>query len=494
MTYLRNITVAVAIAASALCARAQDDGGDKYRRAYDTFRRQSQENYDSFRRRCNDDYARFVENAWRTFRCEPPLNRPEREKDVPPQPYDGDTCRAEPRELPHAEVVPQASPEPQPQPVEPIREQPQPEGQPKTAFTFYGTGAQVRLDPTRRLTLTDTSEAGVAEAWRHCSDGSLDNAVRDCLALRLGHSLCDWAYLRMLLAVGEAFCGKDTDEATLLAAYIYCQSGYRMRLARGAEGRLYMLVATRHTIYGRSYFNIDGEYYYPIDCPESSLAVCGAAFPGEQSLSLYLSSAPSLDVDASEPRSLQSARYPEMRVNTSVNKNLLAFYNDYPASEVGGNFMTKWAMYADTPLDKAVADSLYPALRRTIDGMPAIDAAQRLLNFVQTAFAYDYDENVWGEDRAFFAEETLYYPFCDCEDRSILFSRLVRDLLGLRVVLVYYPGHLATAVAFAGDAPGDYLLIDGTRYTVCDPTFIGAGVGRTMSGMDNAGAKAILLK
>ena len=143
----------------------------------------------------------------------------------------------------------------------------------------------------------------------------------------------------------------------------------------------------------------------------------------------------------------------------------------------------------------AVRGSLYPALRRAIDGLPAKEAAECLLNFVQTAFVYEYDETVWGADRAFFSEETLFYPYCDCEDRSILFSRLVRDLLGLPVVLVYYPGHLASAVCFGDDnTTGDYIRLGNRSFVICDPTYIGAGIGVTMPGMDNTAAKVILLE
>ena len=88
----------------------------------------------------------------------------------------------------------------------------------------------------------------------------------------------------------------------------------------------------------------------------------------------------------------------------------------------------------------------------------------------------------------------MYYPYCDCEDRSILFSRIVRDLMGLEVILLYYPGHLATAVCFTEDVSGDYLVVNGKRYVVCDPTFINANVGRTMTDMDNATAHVILLE
>ena len=156
--------------------------------------------------------------------------------------------------------------------------------------------------------------------------------------------------------------------------------------------------------------------------------------------------------------------------------------------------MTRWAMYANTPLAQGMKDSLYPALRNAIQGKSQQEAANMLLNFVQTAFVYEYDDKVWGDDRAFFAEESLYYPYCDCEDRSILFSRLVRDLLDLKVVLVYYPGHLATAVHFTDYITGDYILLNNQRFTVCDPTYIGAPVGATMPNMNNGEAKVILLE
>lgn len=100
---------------------------------------------------------------------------------------------------------------------------------------------------------------------------------------------------------------------------------------------------------------------------------------------------------------------------------------------------------------------------------------------------------VGGEIVFFFADETLYYPSCDCEDRAILFTRLIRDLLGLKTALIYYPGHLASAVCFTENVAGDYLLLEDNRYLICDPTYINAPVGKTMPDMDNKKAKVILL-
>ena len=152
------------------------------------------------------------------------------------------------------------------------------------------------------------------------------------------------------------------------------------------------------------------------------------------------------------------------------------------------------AMYANTPLDERVKSQLYPNKKKKIKGLNQLEAVNKLLNWVQTAFVYEYDDKVWGHDRAFFAEETLYYPYCDCEDRAILFTRLIRDLLGLQTILVYYPGHLASAVSFTDEVSGDYILLKGKRFIITDPTYIGAPVGKTMPDMNNSQANVILLE
>lgn len=468
---------------------------DTSHRTYEEFKNKARQAYDSFRSRCNEEYASFMEQSWRSFRSEPPIPVPSEDKPVPPRPYDKNTPRPpKPVELPHDDVLSAPEPAPQPRPVEPVKELPQPASN-SFKFACYGTEMRVRLTDSHRFRLVNTSEASVADAWRHCSQGMFDNVLRDCLSLRLSRGLCDWAYLNMLRSLADAFCGAGTDEAVVLAGWLYCQSGYKMRLGRSKTSRLCLLAASRHKIYNRPFFCIDGDNYYTIGCNDRQLDICGASFPQEQPLSLYITNSQQFAMEHTQTRTLQSKRYPEIKAVVSVNKNIIDFYNTYPASEISNNFMTRWAMYANTPLDTSVRNTLYPVLHRAVANLSLKEAAERLLNFVQTAFVYEYDETVWGTDRAFFAEETLFYPYCDCEDRSILFSRLVRDLLGLQVILVYYPGHLASAVCFSDEnVAGDYILLDNRRYVVCDPTYIGAGIGLTMPGMSNTAAKVILLE
>ena len=211
-------------------------------------------------------------------------------------------------------------------------------------------------------------------------------------------------------------------------------------------------------------------------------------------MSLTIPNEQKIGLDLSGKRHIRSERYGAVQGDAQVYKELMAFYNTFPSSEIDGNFMTRWAMYANTPLSQKTKDVLYPSLREAIKADNKLSATQKLLNWVQTGFEYDYDDNVWGNDRAFFAEETLYYPYSDCEDRAILFSRLIRDLLDLDVALIYYPGHLATAVGFQEDVSGDAMIINGRKFIVCDPTYIGAPVGAQMPGLEYDKAQAIVLK
>ena len=383
-------------------------------------------------------------------------------------------------------------PEPQPKPVAPIREQSQPEEN-YFRFTFFQTGCKVRLDESHRFTLKDCQMNTLADAWERLAGSEYNNVIRDCLELRIRHRLCDWAYLLMLQELSDAYFGQNTNESTLLCAYLYCQSGYQMRLGLG-NNRLYLLVASKHQIYESGYWEIDGMSYYPFNCQEQSLDICGASFPYEQPLSLLVNESPLFTERLADSRTLQSERFPNVKAKISSDENLVSFFATYPTSMLDDNFCTRWSFYANTPMSERMKNQLYPPLQSAVKGRSQHEAVNILLNFVQTAFVYEYDDKVWGSDRAFFAEESLYYPYCDCEDRSILFSRLVRDLLGLKVLLVYYPGHLATAVHFTESVSGDYISLDNQKYVVCDPTYIGAPVGATMPDMDNGSAKVILLE
>lgn len=463
---------------------------------FDDFNQSMQQDFENFRNQINEAYANFMREAWKQFDADAPIPQP-KEKDVPPviKPQE-DKPQPRPQEdrvLPIKPVVvtiPKA--EPQPEPIEPIEEQPKGDAPQYVDFTVFGTQCRIRFGDEERFRLPAVNKDAIADLWVRLATPAYNNTLHDCLQLRRDHQFSDWAYLHLLDSASQACLGKS-NEATLLMAYLYCQSGYKMRMGI-ADNRLFMLFGSKHVLFNRSYYTIGDCYYYPYGGNAEKLYICEVPFPQEQPLSMLLPQEQRFDYEASAPRSLKSAAFPKVLVEATVNKKALSFYASYPPSMINENQQTLWAMYANMPMPKAISQTFMAAMKEKIAGLSQLEAMERLLNFVQTAFVYEYDDKVWGYDRAFFPEETLYYPYCDCEDRSILLSRMVRDLLGLRCVLIHYPGHLAMAVQFTDDVKGDCIMLQGEKFTVCDPTYIGAHVGETMPGMNNAEAKAILLE
>lgn len=381
---------------------------------------------------------------------------------------------------------------PQPKPQNPIAENK--ESMATSDFEFYGTPMKVRWGNAKQFKLKGTSKKDFSDGFLELTSKGYTNLVHDCLELRKEYKLCDWAYYKMLQTIAEQACGKGTNEAVFLQGVLLNQSGYQIRFALEDNAKLHIMSRMDGFPYDRGYLTADGNPFFLMDGSKAkNLMVCDAAYPGEQMMSLSIAEQPEFKKNLSDNRTVIS-RFVNVQADMQMNKNLMDFYTDYPTSYDGKDMMTRWAYYANTPVSQEVKDKVYPQLKQQIGNAPKLMAANMLLNWVQMGLTYAYDDKVWGHDRAFFAEESLFYPFCDCEDRAILFSHLMRDLLDLDVVLVYCPGHLYTAVCFNEDVTGDYIMVNGRKFTVADPTYYNANVGKTMSKMDNSKAKVILLK
>ena len=463
---------------------------DDFYAQYEKFSKHAKAEYEDYRAQCNAEYVKFLERAWKEYKVLPSIPRPKDEVVPPTIMPRQDKNKKQAKEIPIENVVSPILSLPQPKPISPIYENDKVEEK-NFSFSYMGTTCEVRLPKDLNIRMSGCESCMIATIWKQLATNAMDNTIRDFLALRLKMQLCDWAYLNLIDTFAKAFCGHG-NEAVIMAAFIYSQSGYKMRLGRDCE-KLYLLYGSKHGIYEKGYIVIEGINYYPLDAKVERMEISDFSFPQEQSMSLYIENAQKFTIRPSAKRKLASEQYHDVTIDSQVNLHLIQFYNTYPSSEVNRNFMTRWKMYADTPMDESVSQMLYPDIKNKIEGLSDVQAVNQILNWVQTAFQYEYDDKVWGHDRAFFAEETLYYPYCDCEDRAILFTRLVRDLLGLKCILVYYPGHLASAVCLKQQVNGDYISLDGDVYTICDPTYIGAPVGITMPEMDNRSAKVIKL-
>lgn len=452
---------------------------------FNSYKSEQQRAFKEYRDRVNAEFAEYMRRAWPEHKAQPAEPVPDRPEPPRPVVKDPDTGPSN-DPVPFDNVIPTPDPVLPPRPVVPL---PVPEKtvRPTFAFTFYGTPCKVSLDAGHHFKLRSADENAVADMWTRLSSDAYLSIVSECLAWRDRLQLCDWGYVRFVERMTTAFFATDElNEARLMQMYVLTQSGYKVRIAR-ADDRLVLLLPSEDDIYGYPYLAFGGCRYYVTDpaMRQKSYYVFDQEFPKEQFFSLQIPSEPLLSVRASEVRSLMSKRYPDVSANVKVNRNLIDFYDEFPR--------TAWNIYAQVSLSTLTKEQLYPVLRRAVAGKEKPTAANILINFVQTAFEYQTDEEQFGMERPLFADETLYYPYSDCEDRAILYAILVRDLLGLDVVLLHYPNHLATAVNFEKEVSGDYLMLDGRKYLVCDPTYIGASIGNAMPQFKQTAAKVVRL-
>lgn len=467
-------------------SRQMSEEFEKYRHTtqqqYDAVRRKAEADYATFRKKANEEYAAAVEREWRLMGVHPAEDKPQ--EPAPPKPPTPAPNRIPTTiQLPQSTVVPTpVKPVPVPPPAIPEA----PLAAPTIQFDYYGVTCSVHTS-TDDLTfrLAALNEKSIAAVWKTLSQDKYEGLLHDCIAQRESLHLSDWGYMRLLGSMSERLLGKGSNEAVLLQMYLLAQSGYRVRLAR-ADSKLVLLMPFTSKIYGYSFLTIDNVRHYLISQDKlQNIRVCDVMFPREQMANILMGQMPTLG-GAKRSRTLTAEHFSTIQVSVAVEERLAKFLDDYPLSDA-------WDYYALAGLSDGVKSMLYPKLRKQLEGKSKKKAAAMLLDFLQTAFSYATDQDQFGYERPLFGDESFYYPKNDCEDRSILYSILVRDLLGLDVVLVHWPGHLGTAVAFPEVVEGDYFTVDGHRYTVCDPTYIGAGIGETMPQFKNAKANLVIL-
>lgn len=361
-------------------------------------------------------------------------------------------------------------------------------------FDLYGTEVQVRLNATKHVKVKKATQDEIAK-FADWFDANTIETQADCEKQKQRLKLTDWAYVKMLDKLSQTAFG-NTNEATLLMCSLLSCSGYDTKVVRYPNGTLRMLYLTDAYVYEKQFFSIDKKRYvqygdsvkYSGNTEVFHVKVGSKAVDFRQNQTFDA-------VQLTAPRTLASMKNPDFAFTVQVNKNLIDYYNDMPDFMYDDNFMTRWTLMANRPLEQHLQQTLVKEMKAKLQGKSQQEQVQQMLWWVQTGLDFNYDEDVWGSDRAFYSEETLFYPYCDTEDRSILLSRLVRDVVGLDCVFIYYPGHTAIGVCVTdADVKGAYVVKDGRHYVVCDPTYIGSLVGEEMPDMEGKEKTVMLLE
>lgn len=412
-----------------------------------------------------------------------------------------DKPTAQPEKKPVVEVV-EAEPEAEPAPVVEAGRRPEPAAEPRlpvsstpmsplyrgesgrSKIAYGGLAFYLNNSLNRKCSLNGLNENAIADAYEALCNSDYKPLLADCAQIRKDLRLNDWGVFTLVRQVADTYCG-TANESIVMQQFLLNEMGYKARMARKATGdKMMLFVATDCSIYAHPYITLNGQNYYNLsgNNEQCQFYMCQKDSPkAKNSVGMQLKEAPLFP--GTVVSSTHQAKGSAARVTVDVPKALMDFYKDYPQCD--------YSVYFNAPVNAAMENRILSSLAPLVQGRNEADAANILINFVQTAFQYQTDGQQFGYEKPFFVEELFYYPYSDCEDRAMLFSYLVRKLLGLDVVLLDYPEHIATAVRFNGNVSGDYLMVNGRKYTVCDPTYIGASIGMTMPRYKTVSAKVL---
>jgi len=441
-------------------------------------------------------FAEMLNKDWREFQMNFGLTRdPEPKPEVFPR-------APEPSVLPPDKRPPEGKPQdrvkPRPLPKPPKPHQPLDKILKKRRFdgqalevNFFGAVLAFNYDPRLKARLgRRMDKAAIGNFWKALSTSDykplLAQLTDDRDALRLN----DWGYVQLVHKLGEAIYGGDENAQGLFDWFVLTKSGYSARVGFN-DRRIYLMLPAKTQFYGTPYFKYDGRNYFVVSFSGRSEKVStlysyeGNYARADAVIDLAMARPPRLKPSPQE-RALkfrfEGERY---RFSARYDRNLVNYLKVYPVTELDVYFRSR--------LSDELQYSLLSALRPMVDGKSEAQAVNLLLRFVQTAFEYKTDDAQFGREKYFFPEELFLYQYSDCEDRSVLFAYLVKNLLGLDVVALDYPGHVATAVRFKGKVAGSTVSYQGRRYVISDPTYINASAGMVMPRYKNTSPKVIAI-
>ncbi|MDZ7724021.1 MAG: hypothetical protein U5R06_14730 [candidate division KSB1 bacterium] len=352
------------------------------------------------------------------------------------------------------------------------------QNKPKIQFPFYDAYCSVNFaslpDWTPSTPITNT---GIAEAWRTLASHPHSTTLRQLKYIANQMKLNDWGHMLLYHAFSEKTAPYNINKQLVLDWFLLNKSGYDIKLAF-QDNSILLLVPSTQVIYEAPYVMVDGQKFYffgfenKLNKRKRIYTYRGQYTGNEKQFDLSLTALPRV-TRKNQVRNLKfNYKGETVNLNIKYSRNAVDFLSDYPQTEL--------ELFFRSNPSTSFQRSLIQALRPYVENKTKVEAVNFLLRLAQTAFHYRTDDQQFGFEKYMLPEETLHYPSSDCEDRSILFAFLVRRLVRTDVVLLDYPGHVATAVYLGEPAFGNTVTYRGKRFVICDPTYINASPGTAM--------------
>lgn len=298
--------------------------------------------------------------------------------------------------------------------------------------------------------------------------------VNNLLAYKQEKQLDDWLFYQLIRTAAESISPKKENyhRYTLYKWFLLNQTGYSA-VTRLRNDTLLLYVQSNENVYDIPSMLYNQEQYICLNYHDygSNINFKQGRFQdihivgrktGVRSFSYQINRMPDFNPDSYEVKPIQFAygqRNYEFKVK--VNKSIDKLFNNYPSVE--------YAMQFTAPISNATYQSLIPALKKTVAKMNQKKGVDYLMHLTRSSFAFENDASLYGKDKRFSPEQTLFSEYSDCEDRAAFFFYLVKEIYNLPMIVLSYPQHVTVAIQF--DTPqSNPIVYKGNQYWVCEST------------------------
>jgi hypothetical protein len=342
------------------------------------------------------------------------------------------------------------------------------------SIDFFGSKIGFNIDTSiRNANFDPRTKTGIFNFYDALASSDYKGILQRVQDIDKSLHLNDWG-VYMLVHKLALKLYDNPDNTVLFSWFMMNRLHYDVRIGYAGK-HVVLLVYSKKMIYYKPKYIVNGKSYYVLSqYDQDSLGTLKTyikSYPGAiKPLSLTLDTLPSFVKNMQKRSVTFSYQGNKYTITYPYNKNLIDFMATYPQA----NYVT----YFDAPMELDTYNAIAKQMQDYLNGKHASEAMNFVLAFVQNAFKYETDKAQFGREKPMFAEETLYYPGSDCEDRSVLYAYLMSKFFGVGVMGVKYANHMATALQIP--MQGESFTVDGNRYVIADPTYKNANIGEGM--------------
>src|ERR1035437_1739103 len=309
----------------------------------------------------------------------------------------------------------------------------------KVSFQFLGSSFSVDFDEriSQMPEVMKTDAKSIKSCYDFLRNTNYHFVLEQFAGISTQMNLNDWDYYCLV----NEFCKSITNNPNtqkLIAWFMLLESNYKVKIGYYKDD-VSILFATAQIVYNTRWFNINGERYYAMQYKHDSINTYDIDyFKGYKYVNMFHDKPILLEEFKKDKTVTFPYQGKTYSIPVSFDQHYVDYYSTYPMIPVNYYF----ALPVSSTLKESVNLNISPYLKDKNQQ----ESLQFLLSLVQYGFDYKTDLEQFNHEKYMVPDGILFYPNSDCDDRTILFSYLVTELLHLDIVALDFNGHICSAV------------------------------------------------